>query len=60
MYLLVPMQREVSLIFHRNSVYGHFEQVCETKWVNCEIDSHMFYKIDLSALICHSCEKNQG
>ena len=34
MYLSVPMQRELSLICHRNNVYEHFEQVCLTKWVN--------------------------
>ena len=33
MYLSVPMQRELSLNFHRNNVYGHLEQVCKTNWV---------------------------
>ena len=40
MYLSVPMQRELSWNFHRNNVYGHFEQVCKTK----------FYKLVHSAI----------
>ena len=30
MYLPVSMQRELSLNFHRNNVYGHLEQVSRT------------------------------
>ena len=30
LYLSVSMQRELSLTFHRNNVYGHLEQVSRT------------------------------
>ena len=36
----------------RNNVYGHFEQELKVK------NRHMFYKIDISALICYFCEKS--
>ena len=55
MYHLVPMQRELSLIFHRNNVYEHFEQVCKpSEWIERESR----YMIDLSSLICHFFEKS--
>ena len=54
MYLLVPMQRELSLHIHRNNAYGHFEQVCKNQVSEFKVKVDTFYKIFLSALsICY-------
>ena len=49
MYLLVPMQRELSLNFHRNNVYGHFEKVCKHQV------SELKVKVDTCLQNCSKC-----
>ena len=41
MYLLVPMQRELSLNFYRKYVYGHFEQVIKDQASELKVQMYM-------------------
>ena len=49
----------MTLDFHRNKVYGHFEQVRKNQESELKVKvGHMFYKVVLSALICHFYAKS--
>ena len=48
MYLSVSMQRELSLKFHRNNVYGHLEQVSRT----C-----VYFHFQITQLVLQTCSK---
>ena len=51
------MQRELLLNFHNNNAYAYWTSLQNTVWKWIESESrHMFYKIVLSAIICHFCE----
>ena len=48
MYLTVSMQRELSLDFHRNNIYGPLEQVSKT----C-----VYFHFQFTQLVLQTCSK---
>ena len=56
MYLSVSMQRELSLNFHRNNVYGHLDQVSRTcVYFHFQFTHIWFCKLAPSAHIRYFC-----